>query len=189
MFASCIIWPVCSNFMPTLTANLFEMQFSFFLRLQWSSIQRQNRILRFRKKSKRKQNCQSVHFSKQVALGCDFKSFANKICLVETVPQFYTHIDRKLVWNAIWIFFRITMILRNILKTNHLIQTIFWVGPADKFSFSFALFFTQITSLTQFFKLGPKRVTRIQIFLLRIIFYTNHLTHTIFWVGPKARDP
>ena len=113
MFASRrIIGPVCSNFMPTLTANLFEMQFSFFLRLQWSSIQRQNRILRFRKKSKRKQNCQSVHFSKQVALGCDLKSFGNKICLVETAPQLHTHIGRKL-WSAISIFFWVAMVFHS----------------------------------------------------------------------------
>ena len=76
-------------------------------------------------------------------------------------------------------------LLRIIFNKNHLTHDFLsgarGVGPEAKLSYSFASFFTQITSLRRFFKWGPKRGARSLIFpLLRIIFNANHITQTIF---------
>ena len=87
MFASrCIIWPLCSKFTSTLTANLFEIQFEFFfgVAMIFHPTQKQDFVL---EKSQKDNKTAKTFIFQQVALQCDLKPFANKICLVQTVPH------------------------------------------------------------------------------------------------------
>ena len=135
-------------------------------------------------------NDPSQHFKNKSPHSNDFLSGARRqIFLLLRIIFYANHLTQYFKWgpkrgarSQIFLLFRI-IFNANSPHSNDFSSGTLSVGPVAKFSY-FASFLSQIISLTRFFKWGPERGTRSQIFLLRIIFNAKHLTYTFFKWDP-----